>query len=220
MNNKGFSLIELLIAMAVSSIVLLMISFMLVQGTNLFKGENENIDMQNEVQIVRNQLTEALMGAKSVVIVKAGEDLVIYTGSVSEDDNCLVAESSGAGGISEVTTERIITYDKSEQKLYISSAYGSAVAEGNMLSEWVTDMDISIDEKCKKVTGAAEHEEEYYVNPLSINVSLTLAYDDEESDVDISVRVRNILSEVAFYTTDTRATLLINATSKSLYRVK
>lgn len=220
MNNKGFSLIELLVTIAVSSIVLLMISFMLVQGTNLFKGENENIDMQNEIQIVRNQISEAIMGAKSIAIVRAGEDLVIYTGSVDGNNNCLVAESSGAGGTSEVTTERIITYDKSEQKLYISSAYGFAIAEGNLLSEWVADMDISIDEKCKRVTGAGEHEEEYYVNPLSINISMTLAYGDEESDVDISVKARNILSEVVQYTTDGRETLLINATSESLYRVK
>ncbi len=220
MDNKGFSLIELLVTIAISGIVLLMISFMLVQGTNLFKSENEEIDIQNEVQIVRNQLSEAIMGAKSLVIVDAGEDLVIYTGSVDESNNRLVAETSGAGGVSAVTTERIITYDKSEQKLYISSAYASATAEGNLLSEWVTDMNISIDDKCKKVSGTGDDEEIYYVNPLSVKVDITLAYGKEESDVNIDVRVRNVLKELALYTTDAKETLLINGTGKQAYKVK
>lgn len=220
MDNKGFSLIELLVTIAISGIVLLMISFMLVQGTNLFKNENEQIDIQNEAQIVRNQLSEAFMEAKSLVIVKAGEDLIIYTGSVATESNRLAAETSGADGASAVTTERIITYDKSEHKLYISSAYDSAVAEGNLLSEWVMDMDITIDDKCMKVTGEGDDKEEYYVNPLSVNISFNLTCGKQESDISMDVRIRNILKEVALYTTDSRTTLLLNATGKQVYRVK
>lgn len=220
MDNKGFSLIELLVTIAVSSIVLLMISFMLVQGTNLFKSENEEIDIQNEFQIVRNQITEVLMEAKSLVIVEAGEDIVIYTGSVNENNNYLTAETAGADGASAVTTERIITYDSSEHKLYISSSQASAVAEGNMLSDLVVDMDISINDKCLKATGEGEDAEQYYVNPLSVELNFKLACGGQETDMNISVRVRNLLTEVITCKTDTRETLLINATDKHTYKVK
>ena len=119
-NNRGFSLIELLVAIAISGVVILMISFIMVQGTTLFKGESEVIDIQGELQIVRNQISEALMGAKSVVVVDAGDDIIIYTGAVDPETNMLVAENNGDGGTSTVTTERIITYDSSEKSLYIS----------------------------------------------------------------------------------------------------
>lgn len=220
MDNKGFSLIELLVTIAVSSIILLMISFMLVQGTKLFKSENEEIDIQNEVQIVRNQITEVIMEAKSIVIVEAGEDIVIYTGSVNDSNNCLVAETAGADGSSAVTTERIITYDRSEHKIYISSTHASAVAEGNMLSDCVVDMDISINDKCMKHTGEGETQEKYYVNPLSVDLEFKLACGSEETDMNVSVRVRNILNEVIIYKTDGTDTLLINATGKQAYKVK
>lgn len=220
MDNKGFSLIELLVTIAVSGIVVLMISFMLVQGTNLFKNENEEIDIQNEVQIIRNQIAEVVMEAKTIVIVEAGEDIVIYTGSVNESNNYLIAETAGEDGASAVTTERIITYDRSEHKLYISSTQASAVAEGNMLSDCVVDMDISINDKCMRVTGEGETEEKYYVNPLSVDLKFKLACGKEETDMNVNVRVRNILTEVIKYKTDGRETLLINRTEKQAYRVK
>lgn len=221
-NNKGFSLIELLVTIAISSVVLLMISYMLVQGTTLFKDENEDIDIQNEAQIVRNQITEALMSAKSVIVVDAGDDLVIYTGSVDETDNRLEAEKSGSGGASEVTTERIITYKKEDGTLYISSTLSSATSEGNMLSNYVTGMSISFNEDCKRTTGeeGTESYEEYYVNPLSVDIEIQLAHGKQETDISMSIKNRNILREVAIYKTGSLAVLLENATSKSVYRVK
>lgn len=214
MNNKGFTLIELLVTIGISGIVLLMISFLLVQGTNMFKSENDDIDIQNELQIVRNQLSEAIMGAKSLVIVEAGEDIVIYTGSVTESDNRLADEDS-------ITTERIITYDSSEHRLYISNSYDSATAYGNLISEWVSDLDISINDKCLRSEGEGDEKSEtYYVNPLSVDISLRLAHGKYTSDVALSVKVRNILKEIAIYKTDGIGTLLINAADKRTYRVK
>lgn len=214
MNNKGFTLIELLVAVGISGIVLLMISFLLVSGTNMFKSENDDIDMQSELQIVRNQLSEAVMGAKSLVIVEAGEDIVIYTGSVTESDNRLADEDS-------ITTERIITYDSSEHRLYISSSYDSATAYGNLISEWVSDLDISINDKCQRTEGESGGETEtYYVNPLSVDIHLRLTHGKYTSDDDLSVKVRNILKEIAIYKTDGIGTLLINAADKRTYRVK
>ena len=213
-SNRGFSLIELLVTIAISGIVLLMISFILVQGSNLFKNENENIDIQNELQIVRNQLSEVVMGAKSMTIVEAGEDIVIYTGVVKESNNQLDTDGT-------VTTERIITYDSSEHKLYISNNYDNAVAEGNLISEWVSDLSITINENCLRTEEKADGtEEQYYVNPLSVDITLKLTHGNESSDVTISVKVRNILDEVVAYKTDGIETLLINATDKRVYKVK
>ncbi len=218
--NSGFSLIELLVTIGISGIVILMISFIMSQGTTIYKGENEVIDIQGEMQIVRNQLSETLMGAKNIVIVEAGDDIVIYTGDVDKSTNKLVAETSGPSGTSKVTTERIITYVKSQNSLYISSTYDSATSEGSLISNYVTDMEISIDESCKKTTGAGALLEEYYVNPLSVQVSMKLEQGEHSSDLDMSVRTRNILTRVAFYKAGSRTTLLDNVTDESVYKVK
>lgn len=219
-NNKGFSLIELLVAIGVSGIVILMISFIMVQGTTLFKGENEVIDIQGESQIVRNQLTEALMGAKSVVVVNAGEDIIIYTGAVNPENNYLMAETAGDGGASAVTTERIITYDKSKNAIYISSTSinGATTSEGSLISNYVTDMKVAFNENCAKKfeNGTIE----YFKNPFSLDIELTLENGEQESDLNISVRVRNILTEVAKYTTDGISRPIKDASSKSIYKVK
>lgn len=52
LNNQGFSLVELLVALAISGIVIVMISLLIVNSSNLFNNENKNIDLQNEFQVV------------------------------------------------------------------------------------------------------------------------------------------------------------------------
>ena len=215
--NSGFSLIELLVTIAISSIVILMISFILVQGTTLFKDENEVIDIQGELQIVRNEISETLMGAKSVIIVKVSNgDIVIYTGEVDESNNKLANEPQKEGDTSLVTTERIITYLKEENAIYISSTFDSATSEGNMISDCVTSFSISLDEKCKKED---ENKDEYYVNPLSVDVAIELTKGGHSSNVDMNVRVRNILKNVMECTTTDRKAPL-SAADKTKYIVK
>ena len=85
MNNKGFSLIELVIAMGISSIVLLMVSIMLVRGTSIYREENDDVNMRNDYQLIRNQLDQAIMEAKSLVIETQGNDIIIYTGDINVD---------------------------------------------------------------------------------------------------------------------------------------
>lgn len=217
MKNKGFTLIELLVAMAIGSIILLMLSFMLVQGSNMFNSENDEINMRNDYQIVQNEIVQTIMEAKTIAVVRAGEDIVIYTGEVDTKTNKLVAESGT------ISTERIITYihdDDGEGKLYVSTSLGQATSEGNLFCNKVTEFDISFSDKCLKDNGKEGDEfEEYYVNPLEIDITLNLAGDSNDMASTVSVRARNILRQVSIYTVGNRNRLLANATVES-YRVK
>lgn len=214
MKNRGFSLIELLVAVAIAGIILLMLSIMLVQGTKMFSGESDEVNIRNDYQIVRNQIEETIMEAKEIVIVEAGEDLVIYTGNVDTANNHLTAEGSG------VTTERIITFDKSEGKIYISSSYGQAVSEGNLLCSTVTEFGITISDKCMRDGSDNPELGLYYVNPLSVDIVLKMAGQSNSVDSTMTVRVRNILEQVTIYETEKRDTLLVNATGVRSFKVK
>lgn len=220
MNNKGFSLIELLIAIAVGTVILLMLSFMLVQGTSMFRTENDEINVSNDYQVVRNQISQVIMEAKSLTIVKEQNgDIVVYTGEVDLTTNKLSAEGDDSVE-NTVTTERVLTFDKSEGKIYISNSYGTATAEGNIVCNIVTNFDISVNPDCLKVVSDGAVTESYYVNPLNVNIVLELSGESNDVDTTMSVRVRNILREVSVYKTEVSGQLLVNVTDVETVKVK
>ena len=208
MNNKGFSLIELIIAMAVGSIVLLLVATMLTRGTSLFREQSDEVNMRNDYQVLRNQLDQIIMEAKTLIVEKQGDDIIIYTGDVKKDSD--VREFTTA--IADRTTERVITYDKSENSIYISGQYSERLLKGNLISDMVADFDIELDDSSKKVElNAMGVEETYYVNPLRINITLELKEKDRDINSDFSLNLRNRITEIELYTTidDTQ---LLNAT--------
>ena len=220
MNNKGFSLIELLIAIAVGTVILLMLSFMLVQGTSMFRTENDEINVSNDYQVVRNQISQVIMEAKSLTIVKEQNgDIVVYTGEVDLTTNKLSAEGDDSVE-NTVTTERVLTFDKSEGKIYISNSYGTATAEGNIVCNIVTNFDISVNPDCLKVVSDGAVTESYYVNPLNVNIVLELSGESNDVDTTMSVRVRNILRAVSVYKTEVSGQLLVNVTDVETVKVK
>ncbi|MBQ5918416.1 MAG: prepilin-type N-terminal cleavage/methylation domain-containing protein [Lachnospiraceae bacterium] len=185
MKNKGFSLIELIVALAVGSIVLLMVGVMLVRGTSMFRTENDEVNMRNDYQIIRNQIDQVLMEAKMLTIEKQGNYLIIYTGQINPDTREFTTTSK--------TTERIITYDSNNDTLYISGTYADHVSEGNVISTMVEDFDISLDESSKRTVDGGGTEEIYYVNPLKINISLSIANKKSTVDYDYTLSLRNRL---------------------------
>ena len=230
MKNKGFSLIELIVALAVGSIVLLMVSIMLVRGTSLFRKENSEVNMRNDYQIIRNQVDQILMEAKMLIVEEQGDLLIIYTGEV-DADRVFTATNK--------TTERIITYDKEHQNLYISGTYDSHMAPGNLIAANVAKFEISLDESSLRTqTNASGNEERYYVNPLKINVSLAINnekhnFDDDDGDEDYdlgyeyTVSLRNRLrakdaddKKILFYETTSSMEVLDGSALVESYLVK
>lgn len=210
MNNKGFSLIELVIAMGISSIVLLMVSVMLVRGTTIFREESDDTNIRNDYQLIRNQLDQAIMEAKSLVVETQGTDLIIYTGEVDADRNFTAAS---------ISTEKVITYDTVTNSLYISNTYDTHKAPGNILTDIVDEfsLEISNDKKTEIVDGT---ETAYYVNPVSVNISLTLENKRTSIDTEFTINFRNRLSKIAMYTTANGNVRLNAATTIEEYRVK
>lgn len=65
-NNKGMSLLELVIAMAISAIVILMIVSFISAAFRVFRKTNDEVNLQMEAQTAINQLANILMEAKKV----------------------------------------------------------------------------------------------------------------------------------------------------------
>lgn len=173
LNNQGFSLVELLVALAISGIVIVMISLLIVNSSNLFNNENKNIDLQNEFQVVDGFLSETLMEAKTIDI-KDNDDgtLTLYTGTRGSDEALqpvttepIEAATTGAadGSIAtkpieatttgavaaSITTERIITFKPDSNSLYITKSKEASLTKGNRISSSVKKFKVSIDDSCK-----------------------------------------------------------------------
>lgn len=213
MRNKGFSLIEFLVAMGIGSIVLLMVSIILVRGTGLFRTQNDEVNMRNDYQIIRNQLDEAIMEAKILIVEEQGEDIIIYTGDINRNTRELVATNK--------TTEKVITYDKSENSIYISGTYADHLSEGNIISDMVTGFSIKLDDCSKRVEKDSTGKDvEYYVNPVRVNIRLKLEQEKSDVDYSYSVNLRNRLKEIVLYKTLDKNAILSSEPNVKSYKVK
>ncbi len=65
-NNKGTSLIELIIAMAVAAIVLSMIMFFISGAAKSFRRTSDEVNLQMEAQTILNQMNNIAMEAKGM----------------------------------------------------------------------------------------------------------------------------------------------------------
>lgn len=65
-SNHGFTIVELLIAMAISSIVLLILNRCVLTGTKLFEKTNKDAKIQIELQQVGEYISNVLLEAKEI----------------------------------------------------------------------------------------------------------------------------------------------------------
>ncbi len=199
LDNKGMSLMELLIAVAIASVVSLLIVTMMTSSSTMFRRESEVIDVQNDLQVVQNQVRDALMEAKEISIVKSGDSVRIYTGAVDTATNKLTSEGNTG-------TECIITYK--DDVLYLSNSYMTDIPKGYILSENVTDFDISIAgtpiEYTEEITDSNGNyvgsvDKEYYDNPISVDVTLKVGTGSNAKNADMTVKLRNKVKNFYVY---------------------
>lgn len=77
--NAGMTLVELLVAFAVSAVVLAGLSYMLISSLRLYARTNANVDAQNESQTALNLVLDSILAAKGVCLIE--EDPAALTGT-------------------------------------------------------------------------------------------------------------------------------------------
>ncbi len=130
-NNKGFSLVELLIAMAVSSIVLTALVLLVSQSVRSYSKQTSLAQIQSDADVVLNQISKSILEADIIYIDKTDAYVKFYTKMV--DDT------------SDPTNPKHIKwgyyYDKSEKKLYYTDDTLSKKSEA---CDYVEDFDVKI----------------------------------------------------------------------------
>lgn len=109
-NNKGFSLVELIVALAIFAIVGLALVGFVASSTNNFNRSNEEIGLQYEQQLVVNQVRD--------IIIESGE------GIYYDDTTKLLTIYGSLKQVNDVKKYPVsfVSYKATDKKLYLSSA--------------------------------------------------------------------------------------------------
>ena len=208
LNNKGFTLIEILVALAVSGIVVVMIAALMTNGSFLFKSENTKINLQNELQMIDSFLTETVLEAKALYISEDANKVQVYTGEKDAAGQLIPVErpvyDADATTVAPViTTERILTYAKSDEKrgVYITKSFVSvdSLSKGYLISSCVTEFDVTVDDSCIALDDDGNT---YYKNPIVLNVKVVVSDADKTKTQIFTYKLRNPLSKISISGTE------------------
>ena len=179
-NKKGFSLVELIVTMAITAVVIGILATVVYQGSRISRKQNAVATLANEAQQINGMLEEAIMEAKVIngytsdsTVYKA----LIFTGEVNED---------GTDWNTDTGTERIIIiYDN---YIYILSeytdltlasvteSYVTSLSDGYKLTENLDIISITVD-----------------ATKQLVKFAYTLANDEADKSITLEVKARNTL---------------------------
>ena len=78
-NNKGFSLVELIVSFAILAIAGLAIYGMMSTSTNHFKKTGGDVGLQYEQQVVVNKLRDTLLESSNALSYDDSTKILLYT---------------------------------------------------------------------------------------------------------------------------------------------
>lgn len=87
-DNRGLTLIELVIAIAMTAVVLLMVTYLLEQGSRYFKNSKEELELQKEAQMTMSQLNQMVLNARELTLDTQADKTVLklfMTGEEQEE---------------------------------------------------------------------------------------------------------------------------------------
>lgn len=205
-NNKGFSLIELMVSVAIMSVVMLIATTMLTNASRFFEKQTAQVELQNEAQIITNYLTEAVMEA-------SGMEFVITDLSTGEGVYRLYGVDSTTGDLTGKGDQRIIYYDASTFSLYmVSFGASDAVPDpsifpsiGFLISDEIRYFSMDVNKGAvtdPNETTATDADGNPVVelgvrNPITCNIQFTLAHNSVSSDFELTADCRNHISKVS-----------------------
>ncbi|WP_455721963.1 PulJ/GspJ family protein [Agathobacter sp.] len=132
--NAGFTLVELIVVMAIMGLVGLAVAGFIGTSANQYKSASKEVDLQYESQILMNQLGDMVQSATKVTTYKG----TTTTGEVLKID--IQKDTTDKDGNTTTVIYHIyMDYDKN--KLYLQKGDGNK----ELMAEYISDFSSSID---------------------------------------------------------------------------
>ena len=182
-NNKGFTLTEVLVALAVSSVVITIVIAFISQGSRFYKTQSNTINLQNELQETSNVITDTLQEATYLSIISNSKNLEVYTGSyeIKEGKKLFTSVKVSSRYILRDGTG-IYVFDKADTG-YITEKDKPGYRYSNNIEE----ITVNISDKCK--TEVADSE--VITQPVMLDVYIKVTHNDTSRFENKTITLRN-----------------------------
>ncbi|MGN0318978.1 MAG: type II secretion system protein J [Lachnospira sp.] len=167
-NNRGFSLVEMLVALVISGIILSALAMLLTQSTSSYRRQTILAQLQNEADITLNQIEINVFESSILNIEKTSGGVSLYTQSDGD-------KLSG------------YVYDSANETLYYEEDGIKSLVCGNVKDFDVRVNSISIDFDNMTIL-------EIHPN-VQVDITIKLEKLGREREVEKSFATRNNLSE-------------------------
>lgn len=203
-NNKGFSLVELLVAIAVAAIVTAGIASLMMQSLSIYSKETVNAKLQTDLQTASNYLFDSIMESKGFIVVNdsksspsvtryallgdfTGENGVysISNGYLYIADSDLVAGNGGCiylteysyphGGSSGATLDVIAKDIKDHYAKEYDGSEGILNKEENVLVNNVNKFLLKPADGVLQIDNTTTPAKQFFTNPISLDVQITFS---------------------------------------------
>lgn len=174
-NNRGFTLVELLIAVAIFSLVFASASSIMIFTSKSFAKANADAGIQREAQLVVNQIGDMIIDSTGDIDFVDGTDskeLIMYN---QQNDGSYLKES-----VLWSKSDNTIKYSKyqaSYDSVNDRFDIGSTIASNELLAEDVKGFDVDLSDVRR------EYDEKGRVKLIVKSVKVSAEYEDEKGKV-------------------------------------
>lgn len=193
-DNKGFTLVELIISIAVMSVVALTITILMQTGSKSFSNAKSELNVQMESQTLLAQINTMIMESNSVHYDKDNDILTLYqidSKSVAATAGSIGANKDGFVETKTVKKMKFVKYDSAKQELYlyehdhdqIKPASGGSISCAPECALY--DSDALFAEYVNKF--------EVTINGSNVNIHLGMKKQNSSYEVDATSKIRNKL---------------------------
>lgn len=147
-SKNGFSLIEVIAAVAILSFLIFAICTFMTTGSNMYKKSNVEIDLQQEAQTAMNQMNDMLLSANKLQVKKLNEFanneiIALCSYSLDEMDTkvayCILWKKE-VDKIYFIKKDSTFVFDGTDEQ--ISNLSSGVNDEVNLLASYVKDLDV------------------------------------------------------------------------------
>lgn len=207
--NKGFSLVELVIVIAILAIVGLILGTLITTGINLYQRQNKDLNLQTRSQLLQSQITTYITNADLGLYMPEGADESSSMFAVLSIDDEYYKEKDPAQKQSDFENgtiharAAIIAYDSEQSKIYYIagdeySADGipvTAVFEDGKIKTVTADSESMYSDDMADWPVLSDYVSDFKVKVVDdakvVNVEMALEYSERIYTYDFTVALRN-----------------------------
>lgn len=178
LQNAGLSLVELLVALAVSAIIISAVSVLIIQGTNSYRHQTVTAQLQEDAGIAMNHISDAVMEASCLMVSNSDSD-------------------TGSTLTFKINDRNTYVYEPEEGILYVRTVTDGVVGyTDSVLCEHVSGFRVQITESSvnKKETAPGNDRIVSLNDPVQVKVTIKVSSNGIEKTAARVTGVRNALT--------------------------